>query len=318
MKRQPEARPISQDQLVTEVKGIFAGLVMVETICIEVDNAQSCNTDANSKLNNQQWLAMTQLSSSLLNILGNNESAFDNPKMELQEALGQIEAILAGLQLRFRRKYDELSRKKGLMELVFEFPDNIRHICTTMPWTISPVLVVLWGVCWMFIIGPRDAGHEKPTATVPTIALSPATCGFHNDTVCTSTGAGHQSSVVPGFDHTEYGSLATIENSLYGDAGIVGDQFGPLDFIWATPQGPNFLTAGVAMSGGLDNFELPKEDFSRLAESVSSAIPPNPVPQACHGTDQQDSTGPAVNAVLTVNEDQETSSTKYAIKSPQS
>ena len=33
---------------------------------------------------------------------------------------------------------------------LFEFPDNIRHLCTTMPWTIRPSLVVLWGVCWMF------------------------------------------------------------------------------------------------------------------------------------------------------------------------
>ncbi|KAF4987736.1 hypothetical protein FDECE_15319, partial [Fusarium decemcellulare] len=35
MMRQPETRPISQDQLVAEVKGIYAGLVMVETKCIE-------------------------------------------------------------------------------------------------------------------------------------------------------------------------------------------------------------------------------------------------------------------------------------------
>ena len=35
---QPETRPISQEQLVAEVKGIYAGLVMVEAKCIEVDN----------------------------------------------------------------------------------------------------------------------------------------------------------------------------------------------------------------------------------------------------------------------------------------
>ncbi|RMJ03714.1 hypothetical protein CDV36_014758 [Fusarium kuroshium] len=40
---QPETRPISQDQLVAEVKGIYAGLTMVETKCIEVDNKQSSN-----------------------------------------------------------------------------------------------------------------------------------------------------------------------------------------------------------------------------------------------------------------------------------
>lgn len=65
MMRQPETRPISQDQLVAEVKGIYAGLVMVETKCIEVDNAQSSNTDAN-KLNNEQWQALIALHRTLL------------------------------------------------------------------------------------------------------------------------------------------------------------------------------------------------------------------------------------------------------------
>ena len=31
-----------------------------------------------------------------------------------------------------------------------EFPNSLRHFCTTMPWTIWPTLVILWGVCWMF------------------------------------------------------------------------------------------------------------------------------------------------------------------------
>ncbi len=31
-----------------------------------------------------------------------------------------------------------------------EFPNKLRPLCTTMPWTIWPCLVVLWGVCWMF------------------------------------------------------------------------------------------------------------------------------------------------------------------------
>ena len=33
---QPETRPITQEQLVNEVKGIYAGLVMVEKKCVEV------------------------------------------------------------------------------------------------------------------------------------------------------------------------------------------------------------------------------------------------------------------------------------------
>ena len=39
--RQPETRSISHEQLVVEVKGIYAGLVMVEAKCIDVDEKQS-------------------------------------------------------------------------------------------------------------------------------------------------------------------------------------------------------------------------------------------------------------------------------------
>ncbi|KAL7904508.1 hypothetical protein GGI35DRAFT_484421 [Trichoderma velutinum] len=65
--RQPETRPISQEQLVAEVKGIYAGLVMVESKCIEVDNAQSANKDSPQQLNNEQWQALIALHRTLLN-----------------------------------------------------------------------------------------------------------------------------------------------------------------------------------------------------------------------------------------------------------
>ncbi|KAK1445870.1 hypothetical protein CMEL01_10113 [Colletotrichum melonis] len=64
--KQPETRPISQEQLVAEVKGIYAGLVMVESKCIEVDNAQSSNNETNPKLNNEQWQALIALHRTLL------------------------------------------------------------------------------------------------------------------------------------------------------------------------------------------------------------------------------------------------------------
>jgi len=43
---QQETQPISQEQLVAEVKGIYAGLVMVEAKCIEVDSKQTALTSA--------------------------------------------------------------------------------------------------------------------------------------------------------------------------------------------------------------------------------------------------------------------------------
>jgi hypothetical protein len=66
---QPETRPISQEQLVAEVKGIYAGLVMVEAKCIEVDNKQATLAQADgaqTKLNNEQWQALIALHRTLL------------------------------------------------------------------------------------------------------------------------------------------------------------------------------------------------------------------------------------------------------------
>ncbi|KAL2158341.1 hypothetical protein VTH06DRAFT_4389 [Thermothelomyces fergusii] len=63
--KQPETRPISQEQLVAEVKGIYAGLVMVENKCIEVDTNQNSRNDLD-KLNNDQWQALIALHRTLL------------------------------------------------------------------------------------------------------------------------------------------------------------------------------------------------------------------------------------------------------------
>ena len=64
MVREPETQPISQDQLVAEVKGIYAGLVMVESKCIEVDNSQMQNSS--QMLTHDQWQALIALHRTLL------------------------------------------------------------------------------------------------------------------------------------------------------------------------------------------------------------------------------------------------------------
>lgn len=69
--RQPETRPISHDQLVVEVKGIYAGLVLVEQKCKEVDEKQSAaalERDPTRKalLSNEQWQALIALHKTLL------------------------------------------------------------------------------------------------------------------------------------------------------------------------------------------------------------------------------------------------------------
>ena len=62
--KQLDFRPISEEKLVAEVKDIYAGLVMLESKCIEVDNAQ--NTPDATKLNNDQWQALIALHRILL------------------------------------------------------------------------------------------------------------------------------------------------------------------------------------------------------------------------------------------------------------
>jgi polyribonucleotide nucleotidyltransferase len=59
----PKTRPITQEQLVNEVKGIYAGLVMVEKKCVEIDQQQASTTN---KLSDEQWQALIALHRTLL------------------------------------------------------------------------------------------------------------------------------------------------------------------------------------------------------------------------------------------------------------
>ncbi|RDA95269.1 hypothetical protein CP533_3475 [Ophiocordyceps camponoti-saundersi (nom. inval.)] len=61
MIRQPETKPISHEQLVLEVKGIYAGLVMIEGKCIEYDSSQEAN-----QLSKEQYHALIALHRSVL------------------------------------------------------------------------------------------------------------------------------------------------------------------------------------------------------------------------------------------------------------
>ena len=75
---QPETKPISYDQLAVEVKGIYAGLVMVEAKCYEVDakQAQQLQASQNMKgdrtleggrgLDSHQWNSLIALHKQLL------------------------------------------------------------------------------------------------------------------------------------------------------------------------------------------------------------------------------------------------------------
>ena len=65
---QPETKPISHDQLVVEVKGIYAGLVMIEAKCYEVDakQVQLLQTSNPQPLSVDQWNSLILLHKQLL------------------------------------------------------------------------------------------------------------------------------------------------------------------------------------------------------------------------------------------------------------
>ncbi|KAL9098764.1 MAG: hypothetical protein Q9163_005636, partial [Psora crenata] len=71
MLRQPDTRAISHDQLVVEVKGIYAGLVMVEAKCIDVDEKQTVTAPGEdlskrAPLTHDQWRSLIALHKQLL------------------------------------------------------------------------------------------------------------------------------------------------------------------------------------------------------------------------------------------------------------
>lgn len=59
-----------------------------------------------------------------------------------------------------------ISYMKSLLRLVKEFPASIRHLCTTIPWTIWPTLAVLWGACSMFAAS-EEGSWTSPSQPLP-------------------------------------------------------------------------------------------------------------------------------------------------------
>ncbi|OQN95578.1 hypothetical protein B0A48_18542 [Cryoendolithus antarcticus] len=64
LRAQPETIPISREQLAVEIKGIYAGLVMVEAKCVNIDNQKAANLY--EELSPEQWQALIALHRTLL------------------------------------------------------------------------------------------------------------------------------------------------------------------------------------------------------------------------------------------------------------
>lgn len=63
MFRQPKTVPITEDQLIKEVRGIYTGLVMVEKKCIEIDRRQA---ESKAELVKHQWQSLVAVHRTLL------------------------------------------------------------------------------------------------------------------------------------------------------------------------------------------------------------------------------------------------------------
>lgn len=101
---QPATRPISQEQLVAEVKGIYAGLVMVEAKCIDVDEGQSA---AASNLSLERRQALIALHRTLLHEYYDFILASQHPSASNQTH---------GIEMRLLKKISKV--KRGLASFV--------------------------------------------------------------------------------------------------------------------------------------------------------------------------------------------------------
>jgi hypothetical protein len=88
---------------------------------------------------------------------GAGPTAFQRQRKEQEIPSTSLEALLEFFVIAYLLhlfkvlQVAQISQRLTCILFVFwEYPNRLRHACTTMPWTIWPALVVLWGVCWMF------------------------------------------------------------------------------------------------------------------------------------------------------------------------
>jgi hypothetical protein len=210
-------------------------------------------------------MEIMKTSSSLSDLLNTNSQLLESLDYEVAEALLGILDMLGGLlgrlALIFQHKYTSLKHTKSASELIFEFPNNVRHICTTMPWTILPALIVLWGVCWMFIIGSQAVDHESLT---PIFSPTPAAdelfdASFNIDFQsryrnCFMLLSNMNLDSDPSTALFDFGDPDSLNSLFYN--GAADHTTNPLDWANGSPLDPNFLTAGIVSDDSLDLNEL--------------------------------------------------------------
>ncbi|KAF5712521.1 hypothetical protein FMUND_8402 [Fusarium mundagurra] len=288
--RQLETRPISQDDLVAEVRGIYAGLVMVETKCIEVDKDHS----SEGRLTPEEWQQLIAFHRKLL--LEDDDPFNISSTKESQNCdLGEL---LSELSLRSRSFCRLNSRLLPLLQAAKRTPSCVRFVeFMTLVGTLSDILrrysslldfkdtilTVLWGVCWMFIVSPGNLEPEKFKAPVPTFSPAPAAYNFLENSGPAYYELGLQSVLMPEPSTTGYDQHPTIDSLLFNDHGASID---PIYLVQAAPQDPDFLSLGVLPRNSARIAETPaKED---LTGAVPAAVTPDPMLQIYGDTNCQE------------------------------
>lgn len=165
---QPETRPISHDQLVAEVKGIYVGLTIVEAKCINVDETLT-SRDVERQLTDSQWQALIALHKTLLHEHHDFFLASRHPS-----ASSKLSIFAANYSI--PRRIWRYGLHACLVFLTHQLPNSLDHIlslihiaCSVLAplYEKAPKLEDTWIKClrdisryWMAIYEDRSSDRE--------------------------------------------------------------------------------------------------------------------------------------------------------------
>ncbi|KAK2761160.1 hypothetical protein FQN54_001681 [Arachnomyces sp. PD_36] len=143
---EPETRPISEDQLVKEVRGIYAGLVMVEKKCIEIDQQQAQLIKKHleeggvlEKLTKEQWQALIAMHRTLLHEHHDFFLASQHPSASPSlQRLPQKYVMPARMWRHGIHSFLEILRQR--------LPDSLEHMLTFIYLTYSMMTLLVESV----------------------------------------------------------------------------------------------------------------------------------------------------------------------------
>ncbi|KAF5228270.1 hypothetical protein FANTH_14548 [Fusarium anthophilum] len=164
-----------------------------------------------------------------------------------------------------------------------------------MPWTILPALLVLWGVCWMFIISPGDLEPEKFKAPVPTFSPAPAAYDFLDNSGPAYYELGLQSVFMSEPSTTGFDQHLAIDSFLFNDDGVTINPIYPAQ---AAPHDPDFLSLDVLQRISVGIAETSAKEH--LTEVLPAVVTPDPILQAYGEPDCQEPFNPMVNVASAV------------------